>query len=181
MTLLQKYKLKASIRKSLDKLSDEDKIRAVLGKYDVQDLNQIITYYGLENHPLLRTLALDEYIKYPMDAIIYARDVIKGRWIEAEDVIKTDPYYSYDYAREIIKGRWIEGEDTIKTDPYRAYEYACYVIKGRWLEAEDIIKTDAQASYQYARDVIKGRWEEAEDIIKTDPLFWKLYQEEFIK
>jgi hypothetical protein len=154
MTLLQKYKLKASIRKSLDKLSDEDKIRAVFGKYDIQNLTQIITYYGIENHPLLRTLALDEYIKYPMDAYLYASEIIKGRWIEGEHIIKTDPNYSYDYAKNIIKGRWIEGEDMIKTDPHCAYQYAFHVIKDRWPEAEDMIKTNKNLWLIYKKELI---------------------------
>ena len=92
-----------------------------------------------------------EYAKYVVDerakktmedpgkAHRYARDVIKGRWYQAELTIMTDPYWAYCYASEIINGRWPEAESVIMTDPYWAYWYARYVIKGRWPEAEGII------------------------------------------
>jgi len=154
MTLLQKYKLKASVRKSLDKLSDEDKV-LFIQKYDIKTIGGIVAYYGLENHSLLRTAALNGFIQHSMEAYLYARHVIKGRWEEGEHIIKVDPDYSYLYARNVIKGRWEETEDAIKTDP----QLACW----------------------YAHDVIKGRWEEAEDTIKTNKIIWLDYKEEFIK
>jgi hypothetical protein len=43
--------------------------------------------------------------------------IIKGRWIEAEDIIKKDPYHAYCYAKDVIKGRWNEAEDYIKKNP----------------------------------------------------------------
>jgi hypothetical protein len=39
-----------------------------------------------------------------------------------------DAYY---YARNVIKGRWLEGEPIIATDFMWAYWYACDIIKGR--------------------------------------------------
>ena len=44
-------------------------------------------------------------IKYPYWAYYYAKDVIKGRWIEAENIIATDLFYAYHYAKNIIKGK----------------------------------------------------------------------------
>ena len=35
----------------------------------------------------------------------YSMDVIKGRWIEAEDVIMTDPMISFRYAVDVIGGK----------------------------------------------------------------------------
>ena len=64
-------------------------------------------------------------------------------------------YWAYWYTRFVIKGRWVEGEEIIKTDPEWAYCYAHDVIKGRWPEGEEIIKTSPEYSYYYARDVIK--------------------------
>jgi hypothetical protein len=154
MTLLQKYKLKASVRKSLDKLPDEDKV-IFIQKYDIHTIVNTVAYYGLENHPLLRTAALNGFIQHSMEAYEYACDVIKGRWEEGEHIIRVDPAYSYLYALVVIKGRWPEGEDTIKTDP--------------------------QVAWWYARDIIKGRWEEAEDTIKNNKIIWLDYKEEFIK
>jgi hypothetical protein len=35
----------------------------------------------------------------------YARDNIKGRWIEAENIISTNSYCTYLYAKNVIKGK----------------------------------------------------------------------------
>jgi hypothetical protein len=78
-------------------------------------------------------------IQTARDAYRYARDVIKGRFLEGEPLIATDLNYSYRYARNILKGRWVEGEPIIATDPVWAYYYAKNVIKGRWLEGELVI------------------------------------------
>ena len=67
----------------------------------------------------------------------YARNVIKDRWIEAEEYIKKNPRWAYYYAQDVIKDRWIEAEEYIMKDPHWAYCYAQYVIKDRWIEAEE--------------------------------------------
>ena len=51
------------------------------------------------------------------------------RMSELENIIITDPFYSYRYARNIINGRFIEGEKIISTDPFYSYYYARCVIK----------------------------------------------------
>ena len=82
-------------------------------------------------------------------------------------IIKTKPHYAYRYARDVIKGRWAEVEEVIKTNPEYAYYYAKDVIKGRWAEGESIIKTDPEYTYLYAIDVIKGRLpEELESVFQ---------------
>jgi hypothetical protein len=79
--------------------------------------------------------------KDPYAACLYAENVIKGRWKEAEPYIKKDPHFAYYYALDVIKGRWKEGEETIKKNPEYAYQYALDVIKGRWKEVEKNIKS----------------------------------------
>ena len=59
----------------------------------------------------------------------YARNVIKGRWLEAEPVISKAAEWAYQYARNVIKGRWLEAEPVISKDSEWAYRYACNVIK----------------------------------------------------
>jgi hypothetical protein len=107
----------------------------------------------------------------PGYAYNYARDVIGGRWPEAEKVIASDPEYAYRYARDVIGGRWFEMEEKLVTDPESAYLYAMYVIRGRWPEAEKVIASDPVYAYLYARDVIRGRWPEAEKVIASDSEF----------
>ena len=77
-------------------------------------------------------------------AFWYARDVIKGRWPEAEDVIAENAEYAYGYAKDVLKGRWPEAEDVIARDANYAWLYARYVIKGRWPEAEDVMAKNAE-------------------------------------
>ena len=48
--------------------------------------------------------------------LAFAKDIIKGRWKEAELVIMKSPMYAYMYAGHIIKDRWIEAEEYIKKD-----------------------------------------------------------------
>ena len=54
-------------------------------------------------------------------------------------LLKKDSYRLYLYARDIIKGRWPEAEPVIMTDPNLAYWYAKNIIEGRWPEAEKYI------------------------------------------
>ena len=88
----------------------------------------------------------------------YARDVIKGPWPEGETVIAKDAFWSYLYAKDVIKGRWLGGEEAIAKDAFWSYQYARYVIKGRWFGGEETIAKDTECAYLYAKDVIKGRW-----------------------
>ena len=105
---------------------------------------------------------------------------IKGRWPEAEETTKENPWAHW-YVRGVIKGRWPEAEETINKDPEQAFFYALYVINGRWPEAEETIIKDPKGAYLYARFVIKGRWPEAEETIIKDPKSAYSYIEDVIK
>jgi len=96
-------------------------------------------------------------INDPEYAYRYAREVIKGRWIEAEEIIKNNTKNAYLYAIFIIENRWKKAEEFIKKDPQYAYLYAKYVIKDRWKQAEIYIIKSPMCSYMYALDVIKGK------------------------
>lgn len=56
-----------------------------------------------------------------------------------EHIIKIHPYRAYMYARHIIRDRWLEAEPYIMKDFYWAYFYSLNVMGGRWLEAEPYI------------------------------------------
>ena len=85
----------------------------------------------------------------PYNLYRYARDVIQGRWPEAEPIIIKDPKSTCFYARDVIKGRWPEAEPTIMQDPASACWYACEVIKDKWPEAEPIIMRNAYRWLDY--------------------------------
>ena len=115
----------------------------------------------------------------PEYAYLYARDIIKGRFIESEKYIMKSPIYGINYADRILCGRWPEIENDIIQNPKYAFYYAFNVIHGRWIDAEKYIKKDPQWAYNYARLVIKNRWQEAESYIKKDKDCWKDYCREF--
>jgi len=73
--------------------------------------------------------------KDPERAYEYARDVIGGRWSEAEKYIAKNPNCAIDYAKDVIGGRWPEAEKYIAKDPWNAYLYAEDVLKRPWPEA----------------------------------------------
>jgi len=58
------------------------------------------------------------------------------------------------YARDIIRGRWEEAEPTLLKNPQQAYFYARYVIKGRFPEAEPAIVKNSELASKYAKDVM---------------------------
>jgi hypothetical protein len=56
-------------------------------------------------------------------AFFYSKDIIRGRWPEAEPLILKNVYWSYWYAFYIIRGRWPEAEPIIMKDGYFRQEY----------------------------------------------------------
>jgi len=127
--------------------------------------------------------------QYPIALDVYAREILGGRWPEAEKIILNHKHATLDfdeyakpesflvgipgfgkqlegryqcvavlYARDVIKGRWPELEKRILADKnvHWAFEYARDIVKGRWLEAEALIKADAGVSARY-KDMLKGK------------------------
>jgi hypothetical protein len=103
-----------------------------------------------------------------------------------------DPECGYKYARDILKGRWEEAEPVIVKDSWSASQYAEDILSkdpkwtsikghenGRWPEAEPYIMKDPGSSYNYAKDVIKGRWREAEPAIMKYSWYWNDYTRVF--
>ena len=95
---------------------------------------------------------------------------------QVEASILLDPTSTLLYAKNVIKGRWKEGEKIIMTNPSDAKSYAIYIIKGRWPEAENVIAQCGHAAMRYAALVIKGRWPEAEPYIMKNPHQSRLYK-----
>jgi len=73
--------------------------------------------------------------------------------------------WMYWYAKNVIRGRWLEAEGIICQSAEWATWYAGYVIKGRWLEAEEVIVKDAELADWYACNVIRGRWPDDEEVM----------------
>ena len=77
------------------------------------------------------------------------------RILELEELIATDPEYSYLYASEVIKIPFQLGEEVIASNIYYSYWYSSHVLKGRFSLGEKIISTDPGTSLHYAKFVIK--------------------------
>lgn len=64
-------------------------------------------------------------------------------------IIKRSPRYAYKYAKDVLCGRFLEAEEIIMKKPNYAVWYADDVMRGRWLEAEPYIKTSITWWYTY--------------------------------
>jgi len=116
---LSKYRLNEKLLIIFDHLTDEQKIETAIQEYSIQDRVCIFTYYELEQHTYAKSLLLEKYKKDPNSLFFYSKDMICGRWLEAEPMIMTSPAYAYFYSRDVIKGRWPEAEPAIM----RHYSY----------------------------------------------------------
>jgi len=175
---LSQYRLDEKLLTIFEHLTDEQKIEKAIQKYPVKDVLRIFTYYELEQHTYAKKLLLKKYRNSPQDLYCYAREVICGRWSEAEPIIMASPKYAYYYTFHVIKGRWPEAEPTIMTNAEYIYYYSLNIIKGRWPEAELIIISSSKYAYLYTLDIIKGRWPEAEPTMKHTN-YWHFYEDLF--
>lgn len=62
-----------------------------------------------------------------------------NRTLELEKIIATNAQTSYLYAKEIIKDRFILGEKIISQEVFYSFLYAQHVIKGPFIECHSII------------------------------------------
>lgn len=149
--------------------------------------------------------------KDPRCALIYAQEVIKGPFKEAENAILNSSWY-FEYfsfatsssrklasqlssqfplditVGEVLKiindGRNADFEKKLLDSTHnqtKAVWYATNVLRGRWPEMEEKIRKSAKCAVLYARDVIKGRWEQAEKYISKNTKYLSQYAIEVIK
>jgi len=64
-----------------------------------------------------KELFLEQHKDNPRELYLYARDVVIGRWPEAEPTIMKDPEYAHYYSRYVTGERWPEAEPTIMKYP----------------------------------------------------------------
>ena len=96
---------------------------------------------------------------------------------EREDIIKYDPECAYKYARDIIGGRWLEAEPYIMKDPEWATWYAHDILQKRWEEAEPYIVNNPNWAHNYASSLMNNlnEFKEAVKIAKQDKIYARLY------
>jgi len=113
-------------------------------------------------------------IRYALEIV---EDKIKDEW---EDIIATDPTYSYRYA-SFVHAPFPKGEDAIATNAYSSYYYAYEVLKDPFPKGEDAIAKDPDYSYSYAKDIIKGPWPKGEPAIASHGVYSYYYANQVLK
>jgi hypothetical protein len=78
-----------------------------------------------------------------------------------------DSYLCVKYARFILGGRFIEAEDIILCNVDDLYEYIIYVVRKPFYKGHKFLSQSAQYSYYYAIQILNHRFVEAENIIKN--------------
>lgn len=99
---------------------------------------------------------LEEISRDAKCALDYAHHT-GSRWSLGEPAIMSSSY-SVIYASNVVKGRWFEAESEIMKTPVLALQYARGVLQGRWGDAEDQILSEYDASKTYHKELVGGRW-----------------------
>jgi len=116
-----------------------------------------------------------EIAKCKQYALLYAKDVIKGPFVQAESLLAKDANTAYHYAQMLGK-RFHIGEAAISRCSNWAYFYALNVIKGRWHEGEKAIAKDATLAFIYAENVCHGPFREGERTILRSQQYTNQYR-----
>jgi hypothetical protein len=122
-----------------------------------------------------------------ISAAMFAFEIKKSRWPEAEEIIKNDDDAVLFYCHNVLKTRWKEAENAILSSKPNGFynwnlmRYLKDFVKERWPEAEEIIKAHPSFAFDYTLCFVQDRWHEAEPHIRTDPKFAFKYAKEFIK
>jgi lambda repressor-like predicted transcriptional regulator len=111
----------------------------------------------------------------PIKISLYARNILKGPWPEAEDIIAKSAEASYIYAGNVLKGPFLKGEDAMSKDTRYAYGYAVNCLKGRFLKGERAIAADTNLAFSYFMEIMKKRWPEGELAIFRNEEFKRHY------
>ena len=142
--------------------------------YDqIMDVNDLV----VANKKILQLLIPKPKLEDANGLFEYSKNIIQGRWPEAEPIIAQNKLASYNYAAVVMKDRWPEIEHHILNDYRYIPTYARYCIKDRWPEGEKRILAsyNPQYIYEYARYVINGEWPEAEGIMSNSPEYAYMY------
>ena len=128
---------------------------------------------------------LDNFVENPIEAVKYAKDILKTEWDKAPeipkdkaqkilDAIAESPEAASKYAIIVMKRRWPEAEPVILEEPDAAIDYAEELFPG-WPELEKIALEDPVIAFNYAVQVVKDRWPKGESSIFIDPFLKKEY------
>ena len=98
----------------------------------------------------------------PHDLYLYAKNVLRRRWPEAEAKIALVPDTAFKYAKDVVKGPFPEGEAAIAKLGYSSFLYAEYILERRFPAGEPAIRQlNQREQRQYAQLFLPGgKWPE---------------------
>lgn len=116
---------------------------------------------------------LEKIAADPTHATRYAMEVLKGRFIMAEELISQNAMCASQYAINVMRGRWEQAEPAISQCASSSIEYAT-MLGQRFSEGEDaMLKMDEITQpVRYAVKVVKNRWPELERKILNFKCRW---------
>ena len=133
--------------------------------------NRALLKKNLDLAKLLIPLINDPRTTY--DFVIFYNDgIYEKSW---ESIILKSPQYAYLWAKDILKTRWKEAEPIIASHPQSAFYYARQVLNDRFIEGEEAIAQDVDNAFFYARDILKSRFKKAEEKIIQNKKILKEY------
>jgi hypothetical protein len=143
--------------------------------FDLLDIKKSINYAAARK---IRIKELEQEVIKDADlALKYASSVIRGEWLEGEDIISSNINASTRYAKLVISKRFTKAEPLILQECYPTLYYVRTIIKQRFPEGEQIIASKPDSAYIYAKEYIFSRWPEAEKTISTNAEYSFLYAE----
>ena len=96
-------------------------------------------------------------VKDRIRAGVYAADILKGRWLEAEALLAQKKEQALDYVEKVLRAPWPEAEPVLLSDPYTAASYALASGK-RAYDMEERIAFLPQVRQKYHQTFIHTRW-----------------------
>jgi hypothetical protein len=132
--ILKKLDLSNIIGNFKYKFYPELKLKITLQEYENLDLDdKIIVWSDYPEYPLPDKETILN-LKDPYPAIIYADLILKSRWPELEEKVSRLSIYAFHYAKNVIKGRWkeAENENGVLRLGGIAEQYAMEILKKRW-------------------------------------------------
>ena len=100
---------------------------------------------------------------------------MNSRWKEAEEKILKDSKYILEYTKDVIGGRWPEAEKTLISNfwkqenenpfieqkdyfwDFELLKYAALFVNDRWVEIEEIINKNPIALNSYAKEILQDK------------------------
>ena len=106
-------------------------------------------------------------------------DVIKNLTIEQFLLHEKAPFWATLFACDVLKSPFPEAEEIIAKSAICSYWYERFVLYEPFKKGENAIIKSPQVAFLHAKNILGKRWQEAEETIKKNEIYWKQYQKIF--